>query len=224
MRPFDVASFCAAGLLVAAIPRSCNAQNAGVAPSAPVRGFVGAGLLAGSSDASNRIRFPDDDRERLWLIELGAPIAWRVSIGAEFFSLGTVTGGTSGNGFELREKQTERLLLGVVRVRAARGGRVALDVIGSGGVLFQKRDTTFEVCDFAGPNPRCSDVVDDEGRHALALGAGIDVPIAVTSHIAVTPMMRVLALRRGDFDGANSLRHSSTRFVVGVSGRVGWAH
>lgn len=224
MRPFDFASLCAAGLLLAATPRSGNAQNAGMAPSAPVRGFVGAGRLAGSSDASNRIRFPDDDRERLWLIEVCAPVASRVSIGAELFSLGTVTGGTRGNGFELREKQTERLLQGVVRVRAARGGRVALDVMGSGGVLFQKRDTIFEVCDFAGPNPGCSDVLDDESRHALALGAGIDVPIAITSHIALTPMMRVLALRRDNFEGANSLRHSSTRLVVGVGGRIGWAH
>jgi hypothetical protein len=216
--------FCAAALLVAC-SRPCLAQSAGVAgPPAPVRGFVGAGLLAGSTDASNRIRFPDDARERLWLIEFGAPVASRVSIGAELISLGTVTGGTSGNGFELREKQTEQLLQGVVRVRAAQGGRVALDVMASGGVLFQKRDTTFEVCYLAGPNAGCSNVVDDEGRHALALGAGIDVPIAVTSHIAVTPMMRIVALRRDDFEGANSLRHSSTRLVVGVSGRVGWAH
>jgi hypothetical protein len=184
---------------------------------------VGAGLLAGSSDASNRIRFPDDHRERLWLIEFGAPVNSRVSIGAEFVSLGTVTGGTSGRSFELREKQTERLLQGAVRVRAARGGRVALDVMGSSGVLFQKRDTTFETCYFAGSNPGCSDVFDDEGRQALALGAGVDVPVALTSHIAVTPMMRFLALRRGDFEGFNSLRQSSTRLVVGVSGRIGWA-
>ena len=174
-------------------PQMAVAQNTGTAapPAPPARGFVGAGLLIGKSDAANRIRFPDDDRERLWLIEVGIPVSKLWSLGAEVTSLGTVTGGTRGVSFELNEKHHETLLQGLIRVRPVTGDRVALDLVGGAGVVFQKRDTN--LCNHV---QECA-VRDDTSRRSPAFSAGVDVPVALTPHLGVSGILRVLTLRRG---------------------------
>jgi hypothetical protein len=201
--------------------RVAPARDAGTGATAvrPSRGFIGAGLLGGASDATNRIRFPDESRERVWLVEFGIPVSKWGSLGVEVTSLGIVTGGTSGHSFELAEKQRETSLQGVVRVRPVTRGRVALDLIGGAGVVFQKRDTTFQSCYFG---QACSVTRADEDRRSPAFVAGIDVPLALAAHFGVSGIFRALSLRRGELETPNASRRSSTRILAGVTARVGW--
>lgn len=167
---------------------------------------------------ANRLQFPNPstERERVWLLEFGVPVARRWSLGAEVTSLGTVTGGTRGLSFEISEKQREALVQGLVRFRPLVSGRVALDFIGGAGVLFQNPDSTSCL------RPAPCRVRSDEGRRSPTLSAGIDVPVALASHLELSGIMRVLALLRGESDTFEVPRRSSTRVVAGVTGRVGW--
>jgi len=222
--------FVSLGLLLATgslEPLALVAQQATTRPSAstssPARGFAGAGLVVATSDAADRIRFPDPaTAPRLWTLEFGVPVGARAGLGGEFVSLGRVAGGTRGASFELNERQAEWLLQGIVRVRAWAGPRIALDVAGGVGALVQDRNTTFRSCGFDGRAVVCAETLDTEDRRSLALSAGLEAPVAVAPHVAIAVLVRVLSLQRGRFDSPTALRASSLRVMASVSGRVGW--
>src|SRR5262245_37896124 len=141
-------------LLLLLIPASAMAQGTVQSP-VPLRPFVGVGVSVGSSDAQNRIRFPDGEPRRLWQIEAGMPVADRLGAGIEVADLGTSTGGTSGQSFELVERQDETVVQGVVRIRLWSGAPLLVDAIGGAGSLLQHRDTVFRACGFNGTTLVC---------------------------------------------------------------------
>jgi hypothetical protein len=211
----------AISLLLPDVATQAAAQPATDGPM-PSLGFVGAGLSLGPEDGANRIRFPAGETRPLWHLAGSVRVGRHVGLGAELASLGTVTGGTRGISFELSERQEEHVLLGVLRVRPSVRGRVAVDLLGGAGVLLQHRETTFRSCGFSGGAPICAEQPDVERRQSLVLAAGLDVPMALTRHLAVAPIVRVLALRRGELETSTALRRSSIRLLMGASMLVGW--
>jgi hypothetical protein len=200
--------------------RSSLAQSQTIrSPANADRGFLGAGLFVASDDASNRVRFPDVNASRSprFTIEAAIVSAGRIGLGFEFSTLGTVTGSSNAACCILRDEQKETSVLAVVRGRAWRKNRLAVDVVGGMGVLFQHRETMVALRQVAG-----SAVTTVEDRKSPAFAIGADLPFFVAHHIALVPQIRFGFLRRGELDTPNVTRASSQTSAVGLTGRVLW--
>jgi hypothetical protein len=191
------------------------------------RGMVGIGVTFASSDASSRMRLGSEARRWIFSGELGVRVASRVAIGAEAIDFGTATGETSGISFRSGGEQRERAIVGLLRLRTMGGARVALDLAGGAGALFQ-RHTAIEA-------PRVSSSIDptvtfEHSHRAPVVVAGADVPIELGDHLSIAGIARYYAMRRGDNtpdDPRAPIRwqfehESSGRFSIGGSARVTW--
>jgi hypothetical protein len=127
------------------------------------------------------------------LIEGGARL-WRpLGVGMEFFRLPTISASTRGQSFNSSGSQTERVVVGVLRARTVATDRLAVDVVGGGGVLFQHHELERAPC-FTG----CAASHSSVDRRAPAFALGFDVPFQPVPHIEVTWLTRFYALRRDD--------------------------
>jgi hypothetical protein len=159
----------------------------------------------------------------MWLIEGGARVAPRIGIGVEFVMPSTLTAETRGHTFDSTGTQDEQVLLGLIRGRAWATDRIAVDVLGGVGVLFQHHEQRNAPC-FTG----CAVTLqNDLDRRAPAFSLGADVPVRLAPHVAVSGLVRIYALRRGDTTGRFDTPWqfaftSSTRFAVGVTARARW--
>jgi hypothetical protein len=196
--------------MLAIAPHSADAQS-------QARGFVGVALLGASDDTSNRVRFPDEGASRVLALEADLMRAGTLAIGVEASHLGSVTGAYNAQCCIFRDEQREIAVLGVLRERVWNSARVALDIVGGAGALFQHRETL--IADRFFPSA-ASTVIEDRGSPAFVLGA--DLPIALAEHLALSPELRWYFLQRGSLDTLNVTRQSSNRPAVGVSGRLTW--
>lgn len=194
-------------------------------PALP-RVFIGVALGPTSGDESSRMRLFEETASHMWLVEGGLAIAERVGVGVEYSRPSAVTGSTTvGVGrFQIVGRQEEQLTLGVMRARLYGSSHVAFDVVGGAGVLVHRHLTG----NCTPPRERCDST---EGPSlygkAPAFVVGADLPFRVARHLAVAAQPRLYLLRRGDYSEQGSApwqyeHHSSTRFGLGVSGRVVW--
>lgn len=184
------------GLWLLAIAAPAAAQPA-ASPAAPMpRGFVGAGIGIITNDAAARMLVSEDGIASMWLVEAGAAVSKRVSLGVEFSRPSEATAATVvGKGTTQHSgRQTEQLLLAMIRARAAGNSRASLDIVAGGGLLFQRHQAGS--CIFA--QPRCEDTSGDSLRnrsHAYVVGA--EFPVRVGTRLEIVGSGRVYFLRRG---------------------------
>jgi hypothetical protein len=171
------------------------------------------------------MRLGGDASPLMWLIEGSARVAPRIGIGAEFVQPSTLTAQTHGQSFNETGKQEERLVIGLIRGRAWTSDRLAVDVVGGAGALFQHHERRVAPC-FSG----CAVTLqNDLDRRAPAFSLGADMPVRLGPHVGVSGLVRFYALRRGDqttrFPAIVPWQFefkSSTRFAVGVTARARW--
>ena len=191
------------------------------------RGFIGVNALGASTDAAERMRLGSDARPWIYSGELSVRVAPRVAFGGEAVDFGLATGETSGISFRSRGEQRERAIVGLLRIRTTGRARVALDVVGGAGALFQ-RHTAIEA-------PRVSSQLDPtvtfEYTHRTPLFvAGADVPIRLARNFSIAAIGRYYMMRRGDNtpeDPRQPIRwqfehQSSSRIAIGAAARVTW--
>jgi hypothetical protein len=226
MKVFEMsAALCVVSLLLGGPCAPAYAQ-AGDPDAVPLpRAFVGAGLGAGTSDAERRMRLVGEGSSLIWLVEGGAALATRVGVGVEFARPTAVSASTSGRSFNTSGRQEERVLVGLVRVRAFGFDRWTLDVAGGGGLLFQHHELRFAPC-VSGCNDTTREVLD---RRAPAFAFGADVPVRLGRHFAVSALARYYALFRGEHVTELPVLvpwpyewKSSRRLAISISGRAGW--
>jgi hypothetical protein len=213
-------------LLIMAGPAA--AQTAVTSARPMPRVFIGAGGGPSTNDAASRMRIHDDDAAGMWLVEAGAAVSKRVSLGVEYSQPSAATAATTvGSGrTQLSGRQTERLLLGMVRARVGGGPRIALDLVAGSGLLFQRHQSGS--CIFA--QPQCENTSGDSlEKRTRAHTTGLDVPVRVAPHVEFVGSARVYFLRRG-VRTANTVFMPSWQFewepsarIAGIiTGRVIW--
>ena len=157
--------------------------------------FVGAGLGPSTNDASSRMRLFEEGPAYVWFIEGGAAVSRRLGLGVEYSRPKPATAFTTvGAGrTQISGRQEEWNLLALARARVAGINRVAADVVGGAGVMFQHHE--MGVCDPAVPRCENTDgpVLD---RWAPAFAVGLDVPVSVATHFTIGAATRVYFLRR----------------------------
>lgn len=213
------------GVLLVCPGAPVHAQTA-EADAVPLpRAFVGTGLGPATSDAESRMRLFGEGSSLIWFLEGGVAVTTRVGVGVEFARPTTVSAVTSGRSFHASGRQKERVLVGLLRVRAFGFHRLALDVVGGAGLLFQHHELRFAPC-FSGCDDTTRETLD---RRAPAFALGADVPLRLSRHFLVSGLVRYYALRRGEHVTEMPVLvpwqyewKSSTRLAVGISGRAGW--
>jgi hypothetical protein len=208
-------------LLLIACCRDTYAQS--IADARLPRAFVGAGIGTATSDADSRMRL-NDGSALVWLLEGGARVSSRFGIGVELFQPSLLTGSTSGISFTSAGRQIERALVGLVRARVGASDRLAVDLVGGGGVLFQHHELR------NGPCSGCAVTFQsDFDQRAPAFVVGVDVPVRAGRHFEVDPLVRYYALQRGDHTTELPTLvpwqfefKSSARLAFGINGRARW--
>jgi hypothetical protein len=202
-----------------------HAQGGGSSPVALPRVFLGAGVGHAASDPASRMRLFDDGAGLIWFIDAGAALTPRIGLGVEFAQPAAVAGTSIGRGFRASGRQEERVFIGLLRVRVSAVDRVALDVVGGAGLLFQHHELGSTLCSL-----ECADSMREVlNRRAPAFAFGADVPMYVGRRFWITAVGRYYALRRGNnlAEPTDSIAwqyesKSSTQFAVGIGGRIGW--
>jgi hypothetical protein len=111
------------------------------------------------------------------------------------------------------------VVVGVLRARIVATDRLAVDVVGGGGVLFQHHEREFAPC-FTG----CAASHSSVDRRAPAFALGFDVPFQPVPHIEVTWLTRFYALRRDDNGPVvwQLATKPSALMFIGISARGTW--
>lgn len=213
-----------AALLLALLLAPCAAHAQSIDNARLPRAFVGGGVAPATNDGDSRMRL-NDGSSFIWLVEGGARVAPRIGIGAEFAQPADVTASTAGRSFNASGRQAERILIGLARSRAWGSDRVAIDVVGGAGVLFQHHELRVAPC-FSGCAITQQQVLD---RRAPAFSFGADAPVRIGRHFGINGLARFYVLRRGDHTTELPVSipwqfeyTSSTRLAVGVTGRARW--
>jgi hypothetical protein len=207
-------------VLLAAFPLPASGQNRAYANDVGLgHGLAGAGLDLATDDDSERVRFPDkgSGSGSLWFVHGTVFVGRRIGVGIEVIMLGAVTGSYNALCCLLTDKEKENALLATARWRTLRRSRIGLDAVGGIGAMFQHRETRTSLRFL--PN---SETVTTEGRHSPGFVLGIDAPVVLVPHLAVSPVARLYFLQRGTRDGANVAFASSRRFALGITAGVGW--
>jgi hypothetical protein len=152
--------------------------------------FVGGAIGLASDDSKSRMasrigRKTGGGIGPVWLIKGGARLWGPLGVGMEFFQLPTFSAATRGQSFNSSGSQSEQVVVGVLRARAAATNKVTVDVMGGGGVLFQHHELTFAGC-FTGCEPSRGSV----DRRTPAFAIGFDVPFQLRRHVEVNWLMR----------------------------------
>lgn len=215
-----------AASLAAATPAA--AQTSIATPSPMPRVFAGAGIGLTTNDAASRMRLHEDGTASMWLVEAGASVWKRVSLGVEYSQPSPAKAATTvGSGStQISGRQTERLLLAMVRARAAGNSRVSLDIVAGGGLLFQRHQSGS--CIFA--QPRCENTSGDSlDERTRAFVVGAEVPVRAATHVEIVGSARVYFLRRGTRTAEPFIVPSwqfewepSTRTAATIAARVTW--
>ncbi|MCC6988223.1 MAG: hypothetical protein IT181_04455 [Acidobacteria bacterium] len=208
-----------------------QAQNA---PGDAVRlpaAFLGAGFGLASNDAASRMRLYETGIPSQWLVEGAVALAPRVSLGLELSRPSAARAFTTvGLGrAQIAGRQDELVLVGLVRLRLAQAGRVAFDVVGGGGILFQHHESGGCVpaqtrCDSTSSGPSLDE-------RAPVIAGGFDLTIRLGRHVEFVPAARLYDLRRGEHTVASEQDFnltwqfawmSSTRAALLANARVVW--
>jgi hypothetical protein len=157
---------------------------------------IGAGGGPSSNDASSRMRLLEDGLAAVWLVEVGAAVADRVSLGLEFSRPTAATAFTTvGLGrSQVAGRQEEWVLMPMARVRLAGRGRWAFDAVGGAGLFFQRHESGS--CTPA--QDRCETTDNGPSRETFAWTGlvGVDVPLRIARHFEIAAGLRSYFLRR----------------------------
>jgi hypothetical protein len=205
---------------------SSYAQAQGLFSDPLPHAFVGGAIGLASADSQSRMasrigRQLGEGLGPVWLIEGGARLWGPLGVGLEFFRLPTISASTHGQSFNTAGRQTERVVVGVLRARLAATDKIAADLVAGGGVLFQHHELAFAPC-FTG----CASSVGSVDRRAPAFAMGFDVPFRLGRHIEVNWLTRFYPLRRADNrDQPTNLwleTKPSALMFIGMSARATW--
>lgn len=190
------------------------------------RGLIGVSVTRATSDADSRMRLGQEARPWLFAGEMSARVAPWFAIGAEAIDFGAATGATSGRSFRSTGEQRERAILGLVRGRVAARERVAADLVGGAGVLFQRHMLAQQACFI-----ECAPSFTGElTKRAPMFVFGFDVPVRLGPYLSIAAIGRYYFLRRRD-DAPSGPTDSlpwqfesrpSSRIAIGASARVTW--
>jgi hypothetical protein len=188
-------STCVAAVLwCCAVPASAQPAASSRLPMPAI--YIGAGGGPSSNDAAARMRLYEDGLAAVWLVEAGAAVANRVSLGVEFSRPTAATAFTTvGLGrSQIAGRQEEWVLMPLARVRLAGTGRWALDAVGGAGLFFQHHESGS--CTPA--QDRCETTDNGPSRETFAWTglAGFDVPIRIGRHVEIAAGLRSYFLRR----------------------------
>jgi hypothetical protein len=181
-------------------------------------GLVAGGWYAATADSSERVSVRNAEiTDDHWQAEVTVFLGRRIGVGVEAVALGSTS--MTGNILccILNETEDEQLWLATGRWRAFAAHSMALDAVGGIGVVLQhfERQSGLRFT----PGSVTETTSDNQ---SLAFSAGIDLPIAIASHLAVLPMLRVYALRRDYQPGTLFGTLPSTRVAIGVSAAFTW--
>jgi hypothetical protein len=204
--------------LVVSLGRPVHGQSAMAASSeaGPGHGLAGAGFVLAADDAAERIRFRGPTVGGLWLVDAAVFVGGRVGVGVEALALGTVTGSYEAACCRISDEEKETAVFASGRWRAFHRNRIAIDAVAGVGRVFQHRDTRTSL------RFPTSETVVTEDRRSPAFALGIDAPMSLVPHIAISPLARVYFLDRGVRSTPNVLFVSSTRVVLGFTAGVTW--
>jgi hypothetical protein len=183
----------AAVLWCCATPASAQPSASSPEPMPAI--YLGAGGGPSNNDAASRMRLYEEGLAGMWMIEAGAAVANRLSLGVEFSRPTVATARTTvGTGAQITGRQEEWVLMPLARVRLTGTGPWALDAIGGAGILFQRHES-------GGCLPardRCDTTDNGRSRETGAgtLLAGLDVPMRVGRHVEIVAGVRSYFLRR----------------------------
>jgi len=185
-------------------------------PGSPMS-FVGAGVSRGADDSDNRLSRPynPDARARrnvLWADASVRGSRW-LAVGGEVALLEPVSGHLTTRDAAFNQRHSERLVAGLIRVRAARTGRVSLDLVGGPGILLGH----YEASAYDG---RVTTTTSTDTRQ-LAWTGGADISAAVVRGAGLAGIVRVYRLGRGGSNSALPFQVASTRVFAGVGVRLG---
>jgi hypothetical protein len=117
----------------------------------------------------------------------------------------------------LRDQEQETAILVTGRWRALRHNRLGIDAVLGIGTVIQHRNTRTSLRFVSNSE---TSTIDD--RYSPAVGFGVDVPFSIIRHVALSPLIRVYFLDRGEPDTPNVLSTPSARVAVGVTAAVTW--
>jgi len=187
-------------------------------PEGAGHGSVTAGLFTASDDSTERARFPDGPSTAgMLFMEAVVFVLPRIGVGAEALSLGMVTGSYDAACCILRDQEQETAIFVTGRWRPLKRKLVGIDAVLAVGTVLQHRETRTSLR-FVANSAR--NTIED--RHSPAWGVGVDVPLSIVPHIAISPLMRVYFLDRGERDTPNVVFAPSTRFAIGIIAGVSW--
>lgn len=198
-------------LLLLACGRSASAQ-----PVAPMS-FVGGGVSWGQGDSEHRISYPSSvdapgRRHLLWVDAAIRGSHW-LAIGGDIALLEPVAGRFITRDGTSRQTQTERVLSGLVRVRAVRTGRLSVDAVGGPAILFGHHEASFD-------DGRTTNTTSTDTK-VLAWTAGADVSLALVRGAGLAGVLRLYRLERDGADSSLPFQTASTRAVAGIGVRFG---
>ena len=215
-------------VLLWSVPVLAEAQTPARDDARLPAGFVGIGAGPSTNDASSRMRLFEDGLAYVWFVEGGAAVSRRFGVGLEYSRPNPATAfTTAGAGrSQFSGRQSEWNLLALARVRVAGTSRIAADVVGGAGMMFQHHQ--MGVCDPA--VPRCENTDGPALDHwAPAFAAGLDVPVSVAPHFTIGAAARVYFLRRSTHVTGDGLflpwQHEwrpSVRTAIVLDARLTW--
>jgi hypothetical protein len=201
--------------------RVAHAQT--LASSLPLpRIFVGGGVGVATVDVTPRTGYltaVGGDEARFFRGEIGVAPWRRIGFGVELGTAPTLATGTTHPSAAEAYTESEWTLIPVARGRIASSARVAIDVVGGLGLLFEHHEQTFtSYCPTA-----CTFVTHGEfDRRAPAWTVGIDMPVEATRFLWVSGFVRTTALERDPSTARYPPTQPSTQLAAGVTARVGW--
>jgi hypothetical protein len=211
---------------LSSIPLYAQPGRSGVDPLPAA--MLGVAFGPSTNDASSRMRLFEEKHALLWLAEGGLALSDRVGLGVEYSQPSAATAFTTvGLGrFQIAGRQQERVVIGLLRARLGNAGRLAFDVVGGAGVVFQRHETG----NCTPAQTRC-EAIDGPAleERAAAVAAGVDLPVRLARHFELAAIGRTYFLRRGEHTSASDPSlpwqfewRSSTRLAILVDGRIVW--
>ena len=213
-------------LVLLFIPTISRAQT----PNPGIRSFVGIGGIVQTNDAARRTFFAPPPAVRpMPMVELGFRASQAFGVDIAVIRIQAVSGkgelkNLSAVSDTLTEREQETGIQLLLRRRVSRRGIVSFDLLLGGGLTIEHATIVRRTCERFGrfPIPTCTDTSPPAVRESHAYVGGFDVPIDVGRRAAIAPAVRIMAMRRGSYDGELERRLSSVKAEIGLLLRGFW--
>lgn len=176
--------------------------------------YLGAGVFAAPNNASARVALPTAASRGLLIVD-GALLVGRFGIGAEVLRSGRAAG--TPEILRLRDDQYDVLLAGTARFRMFMGSLVRVDAVAAFGAAVQRHETVTLEC-----FTHCIRSEQTNTASTFLAGAGLDVPVAITSNVDLAGLFRLYAFERPPVAPVGARGTWASRPMLGISGRLRW--